>query len=275
MIITKIEPYLDGNVLKVLLTLEPANVKKDTTTLAIQYEIKYKELEKINVGDDIQTTKNKTVRILKKNNKTKYILQKVCPICGRPLEPIYKDKTKKEIEKYICTNLYGCSGQKVDLLIKWCAWYGIKSLALYVDEFLKYFSLDNFILDRTIKKAIERTIPILYFINQNMLIEWVKDKEKATKILNEINKSKKKIILQDIFFIFPNNFSKKEIDCLIAKYKTIKGLLNIQERELPKLEKVFSKESILNLFEFLRTHKETFELLEKSGVSLENKALDK
>ena len=270
MIITKIEPYLEGNVLKVSLILEPAKTQKDTTALNIRYGINYKELEKINVGDDIQTMKNKTVKILKKNNRTKYLLQRTCPVCGSPLEPVYKDKTKKEIEKYVCKNLYSCSGQKTDLLIKWCAWYKIKSLVSNVKDFLKYFSLDNFILDRTIKKAIEKTIPILYFINQNMLIEWLKDKDMATKILKEINKSKNKILLKDIFFIFPNKFSKKEIDYLVKKYKTIKGLLNIQERELPKLEKVFSKESITELFDFLSLHKETFDLLEKSGISLEN-----
>ena len=189
-------------------------------------------------------------------------------MCGGPLTKIKENDKEK---KLVCKNIYGCQKQKEDLLTKWCAWYHIKTLIPIIVPFLQYFSLDNFILDRTIKKSIERTIPILYFLNRNMLTEWLKNENKATKILNEITSSKNKIVLSDIFFLFPNPFTIQEIDYLKKKYKTIKGLFDIQEREIPTLEKVFSKNNMVELFNFLAEHKETFDLLEKSGISLENK----
>lgn len=260
MIIKKIEPYLKDNELNISLLL-------GSTKTDLRRDIDYKELSKINIGDDIQVQNGK-IKILKKNNRNKFLLQRICPVCGGPLTSI---KENDEEKKLVCNNIYGCQKQREDLLTKWCVWYKIKLLVPIINPMLKYFSLDNFILDRTIKKSIEKAIPMLYFMNVNMVDEWLKNTSKANKIIEEINESKNKIVLADIFFIFPNKFTVKQIEYLIKQYKTIKGLFNIQEREMPILEKVFSKKSIVELFDFLSTHKETFDLLEKSGINLDNK----
>lgn len=264
MIVKKIETFLRENVLCVSLLLK--SYKTD-----VRRYIDLEEVSKINIGDDIKVQNNK-IEIIAKNNKMKYFLPTTCPSCGRPLEPIYKDKEKKKIEKYVCTNLYGCSGQRENLLTKWCAFYKITTLIPFITDFLKYFSLDSFILDRTKKMATEKVIPLLYTLNKEDLLRWRKDEKVANKILSEIEESRNKIRLQDVFILIPNKFTKEEIFYLIKEYKTIESFFKIPERERIKLlEKFKNKDAVNNVYKFIDLHRETSALLEENKVPLINK----
>lgn len=264
MIVKKIETFLRENVLCVSLLLK--SYKTD-----VRRYIDLEEVSKINIGDDIKVKNNK-IEIISKNNKMKYFLPTNCPICGEPLEPIYKDKDKKKIEKYICTNLYGCAGQRENLLTKWCAFYKITTLIPLIVEFLKYFSLDSFILDRAKKMAIEKVVPLLYAVNKEDLLRWRKNETATNKIMQEIEESKNKIKLQDIFILFPNSFTKEEIFYLIKEYKTIESFFKIGEKDRIKLlEKFKNKDIVNNVYKFIDLHRETIKLLEDNKVYLTNK----
>ena len=262
MIVKKIETFLRDNVLNVSIILQ--SYKTD-----VRRYIDFEEISKINIGDDIKVQNNK-IQIVKKNNKMKYFLSTNCPSCGNPLELIYS-KDKKKVEKYICTNLYGCAGQRENLLTKWCAFYKISSLLPRITEFLKYFSLDSFILDRTKKLAIERVIPMIYVINKEDILRWIKDEQIATKIINEIQETKNKVKLMDIFILIPNDFTKEEIAYLLKEYKTIEKLFNVSERDRIELAKKMQKDSIMKLYAFVDKHRETIKLLEDNKVCLINK----
>lgn len=255
MIIKKIETFLKGNQLVAQLTLQSQKTQ-------VKRYVNVNELAKINIGDDI-TVNNEQVKIIAKNNKNKYVLQRSCPECGNPLETIYKDTKKQIVEKYICTNLYGCLGQKENLLTKWCINFKINSLLPLTQEFLDYFNLDNFILDRTKKMAIEKVIPLLYILNEQDINKWLNNPKLATKIYKEIQNSKNKITLKQIFNIFPNNFTDAEIILLIKEYKTINNFFAISERCRPALNEIFNNDSnkINGLFAFVSEHIETIELL--------------
>lgn len=265
MIVKKIETFLRENVLCVSLLLK--SYKTD-----LRRYIDLEEVSKINIGDDIKVQNNK-IEIITKNNKMKYMLPTTCPSCGSPLEPIYKDKEKKKIEKYICTNLYGCAGQRENLLTKWCAFYKISTLIPLIADFLKYFSLDSFILDRAKKMAIEKVIPLLYAVNKEDLVRWIKNENTATKILAEIESSKNKVRLQDIIILIPNVFSKEEIFYLLKEYKTIENFFNLSDRDRLKLSTEFkdNKDAVTNIYKFVDLHRETMKLLEENKVCLTNK----
>lgn len=263
MIVKKIETFLRDNVLNVSILLQ--SYKTD-----VRRYIDLAELAKINIGDDIKVQNNK-IQIIKKNNKMKYFISTNCPSCGSPLTPIFKDKEKKKVEKYVCENLYGCSGQRENLLTKWCAFYKISSLLPRITEFLKYFSLDNFILDRTKKMAIEKVIPLLYVVNKEDLFRWIKNETLATKIIKEIEISKQKIKLQDIFILLPNKFTKEEIIYLLEEYVTIEKLFNVSEKDRIKLTQKLKKEGVTNLYNFIDTNKDTIKLLEDNKICLTNK----
>lgn len=253
MIVKKIETFLRDNVLNVSILLQ--SYKTD-----VRRYIDLEELVKINIGDDIKVQNNK-IQIIKKNNKMKYFLPTICPSCGNPLTTIFKDKEKKKVEKYVCENLYGCSGQRENLLTKWCAFYKISSLLPRITEFLKYFSLDNFILDRTKKMAIEKVIPLLYVVNKEDLLRWIKNETLATKIIKEIESSKQKIKLQDIFILLPNKFTKEEIVWLLEKYCTIEKFFSISEKDRIKITEKFNKDTAMEIYNFIDTHKDTMSFL--------------
>lgn len=265
MIVKKIETFLRDNVLNVSLLLK--SYKTD-----VRRYIDFEEVSKINIGDDIKVQNNK-IQIIVKNNKTKYFLPTTCPSCGGPLKPIYNKETKK-VEKYICTNLYGCAGQREDLLTKWCAFYKISTLLPLLSDFLKYFSLDSFILDRTKKMATEKVIPLLYVLNKEDLSRWLKSDALTDKILKEIEESKNKLKLQDIFIIIPNDFNIEEISLLIKEYKTIKKLFSITERDRNILSEKLKKENkqidMIKLFSFIDRHRELIKILEDNKVILTN-----
>ena len=263
MIVKKIETFLRDNVLNVSILLQ--SYKTD-----VRRYIDLEELAKINIGDDIKVQNNK-IQIIKKNNKMKYLLSTNCPSCGNPLTPIFKDKEKKKVAKYVCENLYGCAGQRENLITKWCAFYKISSLLPRITEFLKYFSLDSFILDRTKKMAIEKVIPMLYVINKEDMLRWIKDEKIADKIINEIQGTKNKVKLMDIFILFPNDFTKEEIAYLLKEYKTIENLFNVSERDRIELAKKMQKDSIMKLYAFVDKHRDTIKLLEENKVNLTNK----
>lgn len=263
MIVKKIETFLRDNVLNVSLLLQ--SYKTD-----VRRYVSIDEISKINIGDDIKVQNNK-ITIIKKNNKMKYFLPTTCPSCGSPLETIYKDNTKKKIEKYVCTNLYGCAGQRENLLTKWCAFYKISSLLPRISDFLKYFSLDNFILDRTKKMAIEKVVPLIYAVNKEDINRWIKDEQIATKIVKEIEETKNKVRLQDIFILLPNKFTKEEIIYLLEEYVTIEKLFNVSEKDRIKLTQKLKKEGVTNLYNFIDTHKDTIKLLEDNKICLTNK----
>lgn len=253
MIVKKIETFLRDNVLNISILLQ--SYKTD-----VRRYIDLEELAKINIGDDIKVQNNK-IQIIKKNNKMKYLISTNCPSCGNPLTPIFKDKEKKKVEKYVCENLYGCSGQRENLLTKWCAFYKISSLLPRITEFLKYFSLDNFILDRTKKMAIEKVIPLLYVVNKEDLFRWIKNETLATKIIKEIESSKQKIKLQDIFILLPNKFTKEEIVWLLEKYCTIEKFFSISEKDRIKITEKFNKDTTMEIYNFIDTHKDTMSFL--------------
>lgn len=253
MIVKKIETFLRDNVLNVSILLQ--SYKTD-----VRRYIDLEELAKINIGDDIKVQNNK-IQIIKKNNKMKYLISTNCPSCGNPLTTIFKDKEKKKVEKYVCENLYGCSGQRENLLTKWCAFYKISSLLPRITEFLKYFSLDNFILDRTKKMAIEKVIPLLYVVNKEDLFRWIKNETLATKIIKEIESSKQKIKLQDIFILLPNKFTKEEIVWLLEKYCTIEKFFSISEKDRIKITEKFNKDTTMEIYNFTDTHKDTMSFL--------------
>jgi NAD-dependent DNA ligase len=255
MIIKKIETFLKGNQLVAMLTLQSQKTQ-------VKRYVNVLELAKINIGDDI-TVNNEQVKIIAKNNKNKYVLQRSCPECGNPLETIYQDKKKQIVEKYICTNLYGCAGQRENLLTKWCIYFKINSLLPLTQEFLDYFNLDNFILDRTKKMAIEKVIPLLYILNEQDINKWLNNPQLATKIYKEIQANKAKITLNSIFSILPNNFTAEEQILLIKEYKTINNFFAISERCRLALNEIFNNDNnkINSLFAFIKEHLETIQLL--------------
>jgi hypothetical protein len=130
-------------------------------------------------------------------------------------------------------------------------------------EFLDYFNLDNFILDRTKKMAIEKVIPLLYILNEQDINKWLNNPQLATKIYKEIQANKAKITLNSIFSILPNNFTAEEQILLIKEYKTINNFFAISERCRLALNEIFNNDNnkINSLFAFIKEHLETIQLL--------------
>lgn len=252
MIVKKIETFLKGSKLF-------ANLFLQSHKTALTRVVDVLELDKINIGDDIKIS-NGIITILQKNNKNKYILQRSCPECGNPLQTVYNGK---KIKEYICTNLYGCPKQREMLLTNWCKQLKINSLLPLTQEFLDYFNLDNFILDRTKKMAIEKVIPLLYILNEQDINKWLNNPQLANIIYKEIQNSKAKITLNSILSILPNNFTAEEQILLIKEYKTINKFFAISEMCRPALNEIFNNDSnkINGLFVFIKEHLDTILLL--------------
>ena len=234
--------------------------------------VDYHELDKVNIGDDIQVKNNKII-VLNKINKNKYLLPTVCPECGSPLKNKNENFTTKEEkiknDMLYCTNLFGCKGQRENFLINWCKHFKINALLPYTTEFLQYFSLDNFILNRTQKLATEKVVPLLYTLNELELTKWTKNVNTTKQMLKQINQTKTKIKLFDVLTLLPNDLTTKN-KLKLNQYKTIANFLTIDEREKQNLINCIGEQQTKEVFNFIEMYKDFFAVLAQVNIPLDN-----
>jgi len=242
-----------------LAIVTPVRLAGSTISKCTLHNFDYIEEKDIRVGDTVKIKKAgdvipeiATVVMSKRKEQEKYIVPKVCPVCGETLE-------KEEGQVVLrCTNTE-CGAQTYRAITHFAS-----RDAMDID------GMGEAVVDKLIETGLVNDVADIYYLKYEDIKSLDKFKEKSSKnLIDAINESKNNTLDKLIFGLGIRHIGKKAAKVLASHVDNIYDFTHMMVEDLSKIDEIGDKmaESVIEFFSKSKTI-DIIERLDKVGVNL-------